>query len=239
METDVILVRPRYAGNVGSAVRAAANFAAARVVLVDPTCTLDDDDFVRMAMGGQELVEVSTAPTLAAAAANASLVVATTSGRARDPRPLLGPREVLAAVELASPCRLAVVFGPERGGLSHSELRTCGLLLSISTNPAFSVLNLGHAVAVVLASLQTDLRPALFRAPLDTCAPAAELAAAFAQLEAALSDSGFLDPANPSRVMDQLRRWLGRAIPTGREVTIMRGIASHIAFLDKRGKQGE
>jgi len=237
VEIDVVLVRSRYAGNVGSAVRAAANFDATRVVLVHPSCGLDEDDFIRMAMGANELVEVSTATSLAAAVADAGIVVATTSGRARDPRPLLGPDEVRAVVEMAGPDRLALVFGPERGGLSRSELRACGLLLSIATNPTFPVLNLGHAVAVVLAILRSDLRATAPRPPLDTCASSEELAAAFAQLENALADSGFLDPVNPSRVMDQLRRWLARAAPTAREVTIMRGIASHIAFLNTRSKQ--
>ena len=90
----VVLVRPRYAGNVGAAVRVAANFSVPEVVLVEPTCPLDDDpEFVRMAMGAEKLVAIASLPTLADAVADRQLVIGTTSTRNRDPRAIHTPAE--------------------------------------------------------------------------------------------------------------------------------------------------
>jgi len=227
----VVLVRPHYAGNVGAAVRAAANFGVRRLVLVAPRCHLEDPEFVKMAMGGQQRVEILEAPSLDAAVAGAQLVVATTSGRARDPRPLHTPEALRARMAAASPASVALVFGPERGGLSAAELRSCQILLTVPTAPEFPVLNLAQAVAVVLALLTPRPAPAPPRSPLDAPASAAEFGDALSHLTAALLETGFLDPQNPERVGGQIRRLLARAVPTSRELAILRGIASHLAYL--------
>ncbi len=232
-----VLVRPRYAGNVGSVVRVAANFGAERVTLVDPECSLEEPDLVRMAMGADRVVRVEVVPELAAAVVGADAVIATTSGRNRDPRGLGAPAEVRERVLRAGAASAALVFGSERGGLSNEELRRCEMLLTIPANPDFPVLNLAQAVGIVLAAfVGEDFSPAAPSDPLDAPAPPAEFAQAVEHVQEVLLASGFLNPENPSHVMDQLRRVLGRAVPTRREVAILRGIASHIAYLHGRSR---
>ncbi len=230
-EVAVVLVRPHYPGNVGAVVRVAANFGVRRVHLVAPQCTLEDPEFIKMAMGGQAHVELCRTASLPEAVASYQVAIATTSGRARDPRPLHTPTEAAAMLAQASPSTVALVFGPEGSGLSAEELSTCHLLLAVPTNPSFPVLNLAQAVAVVLALLAPVASSPPPRSPLDTPASAGDFAAAVDHLCRALLATGFLDPANPARVAEQLRRLLGRAFPTARELAILRGIASHLAYL--------
>ena len=234
-------MRPRYAGNIGGAVRAAANFGASEVVLVEPTCTLDDDpEFVRMAMGGDKIVALSSAPTLAAALAGAPAAIATTSTRHRDPRALHTPGEARERLRASGAHSTAIVFGPERGGLSRDELRQCHFAVAVPTNPAFPVLNLAQAVGVVLALLDLsgfDLR--VPSAPMDRAAPHEEFRAALDHLEEVLLASGYLDPQNPSRVTDQFRRWFGRTVPTGREVALLHALAAHVTYLLGRSARQE
>ena len=65
MKIRVVLVRPRYAGNIGAAVRVAANFGVPELVLVNPSCALEDDpEFIRMAMGGERMLALRSASTL-------------------------------------------------------------------------------------------------------------------------------------------------------------------------------
>lgn len=228
----VVLVRTLYAGNVGAALRAAANFAAAGVTLVGPRCDLDDPELIRMAMGAQGHVEVSSAATLAEALAPCDAAIATTSGRNRDSRHIHPPAEVRALLGERGARRIALVFGPERGGLTLGELRDCHLLMSVPTNPAFPVLNLAQTVAVSLALLSPA--PSAGRAPadpLDAPAPAVELRDALDHLAGALGRCGFLDPKNPHRVMDQIGRLLARSLPSSREAAILRGIAAEIERL--------
>lgn len=234
VEKRIVLVRPYYAGNVGSAVRVAANFGVGRVLLVAPLCSLEEHEFVKMEMGGSAHLTIETVATLEEAVADAQLVVGTSSGRSRDPRPLLTPAEVAARVSEAAPASLALVFGSERGGLSTDELRACQLLLTVPTNPAFPVLNLAQSVGIVLTALPSTSSPPAPRSSLDLPAEAGEFHAALSHLSAALLTTGYLDPVNPARVEDQLRRLLARAVPTRRELAIVRGIASHLTYLHGR-----
>ncbi len=238
MRLRIVLVRPRYAGNVGAAVRVAANFAVPELVLVDPECTLDDDpEFVRMAMGGERLVAISAAATLAEALAGVQVAVATTSTRNRDPRALHTPGEARERLASSAADTAALVFGPERGGLSREELRACHLTLAVPTNPEFPVLNLAQAVGiglVLLAAPAPAARPAAD--PMDDPATAAELKDALAHLEAVLLESGYLDRKNPARVTDQFRRWFGRTIPTRRELALLHALAAHVTYLLGRSR---
>jgi TrmH family RNA methyltransferase len=235
MEMRVVLVRPRYAGNLGAVLRVAANFGVSRVALVAPSVWMDDPAMGQMAMGADRLVEMSEHETLAAALDGVEVAVATTSARTRDPRAILAPAEVRARLAAAGVRRTAIVFGSERGGLDRRELRACQLSTAVPTRAEFPVLNLAQAVAIVLALL-TDGRFPLRSATdeRDAPAPGTELAEALAQLEATLLATGFLDPVNPARVMDQLRRLFGRALPTHREVAIVRGLAAHLDYMGGR-----
>jgi tRNA/rRNA methyltransferase/tRNA (cytidine32/uridine32-2'-O)-methyltransferase len=237
----VVLVRPRYAGNIGAAVRVAANFSAGEVALVETSWPKDDPEFVRMAMGGEKLVATTSWPTLAAAVADRQMVVATTSARKRDAPAICTPGEARRKVEEAAPETVALVFGPERGGLTREEMCCCHVVLHVRTSPAFPVLNLAQAVAIVLAAFAPDgSLPSPPRDPLDRLAPHEELEAAITQLQATLLASGYLDPNNPGRVVRQFRRWLGRSVPTSREVALLRALAAHIDYLRGRSRpQGD
>jgi len=230
-----VLVRPMYAGNVGAVTRAAANFGLDRLALVDPGCSLDEHDFLRMAMGAEQRVRVDVVPSLDAALAGIDVAVVTTSSRDRDVRSILTPEQVRERLREIAPASVAVVFGPERRGLSRDELHRCQLRCTVPTAAAFPVLNLAQAAAIVLAALASAGLPVPRPAnELDQPAPALEFDAALAHLQEALLAAGFLDAANPARVGNQLRRLLGRAVPTRRELAIVRALAAHVAWLWRR-----
>ena len=46
--------------------------------------------------------------------------------------------------------RVALVFGPEGNGLLNEELNMCDLLVSVPTWEGYPILNLSHAVAIIL-----------------------------------------------------------------------------------------
>ncbi len=232
MQIVPVLVRPLYAGNVGSAVRVAANLGLDQMLLVQPSCSTDENEFRQMAVGGIDRVRIRTAADLPAAVADFELVVATTSGRQRDPRGVVVPDQVRALLDERRPDRVAVVFGSERSGLSAEELRHCHVLCTIPSSPDFPVLNLAQAVAILLAAVVPGLPgPEPPRSPMDEVATADEFEAALGHLQDVLLETGFLDHDNPARVADQLRRMVGRAVPTSRELAILRGIAAHVRYI--------
>lgn len=232
METPVpVLVRPRYPGNVGAVMRATRNFGGRKLVLVASQANLSDLELARMAMGAEQEVEVLTYTNLAEAVGPFSMAVGFTSLRERDPRGVVSLWDLSAFVaEAGQPP--AFVFGPERGGLSREELALCSHLATIPTDPLFPVMNLAQAVAVALAfASRGQFSPPLPRSPEDLPASRQEVEQALAHLQEVLLASTFLDPHNPRRVFDQIRRVVGRGMPSGREVKILHALAAHIAFL--------
>lgn len=156
------------------------------------------------------------------------------SARPRDlGPPCLGVREAVQEL-LGRAMRgetVALVFGNETVGLSNDELQRCQAVVTLSTNPDFSSLNLGAAVQVLchelrMAALAGNEPPASgkvtpFTSPLATLD---EVEGFYAHLETFMVAAGFHDPRRPKRLMPKLRRLFGRVALEKDEINILRGI---------------
>ncbi|MGC9158054.1 MAG: RNA methyltransferase [Terracidiphilus sp.] len=154
---DVVLVSPRNPLNIGAAARAMANFGFEHLCVVSPFAPTWRE--ARSAVGAPELLaSARESATLAAAVAGCTLVLGTGTLTYRKPEqpvvllPDLAPR---LARELARGGRIALVFGPEKHGLTREDLSYCHLLVEIPTDPRQPSMNLGQAVAVCLYELAT------------------------------------------------------------------------------------
>ncbi|MEW6745999.1 MAG: TrmH family RNA methyltransferase [Planctomycetota bacterium] len=153
-EIRVVLQRPHGTANVGGAARAMANFGLTRLVLVAPHEPPIHPDALSWASGASHVLErAATVPTLEEALAETVLAVATTARprhlQARGDIRELAPR--IVAATRSGP--VAVVFGPERIGLSNDELALCQECAVIPAAPAHTSLNLAGAVLVVAHEL--------------------------------------------------------------------------------------
>ena len=68
--------------------------------------------------------------------------------------------------DLAQDQKIALVFGPERTGLTNEHINHCQWLVTIPSNPEFESMNLAHGCDRILRDLQTDGRAPLGR-PLE------------------------------------------------------------------------
>ena len=152
---DVVLVRPRNPLNIGAAARAMANFGFSHLSVVAPFAPTWRE--ARSAVDSQGvLVNAVESATLGEAVAGATLVVGTGSLQYRKPeQPVVVLPELAPLVnqELARGGRVALVFGPEKHGLTRDDLSWCHLLVEIPTDPGQPSMNLGQAVAVCLYEL--------------------------------------------------------------------------------------
>ena len=145
----------------------------------------------------------------------------------------LAPREAAAQL-LAAAARgpVALVFGNERTGLTNEELQRCHAAVHIPADPAFSSLNLAAAVQVLAYELRlaalagSGLSAAPAGEPDDPPATLAELEGYYEHLERTLVDIDFHKGRAPENIMRRLRRLYFRALPTRREVLVLRGILS-------------
>jgi tRNA/rRNA methyltransferase len=153
----VILVRPRNPLNMGAAARAMANFGFQHLAVVAPYAPHWRE--ARSAVGAPELLQnARETASLAEAVADCTLVVGTGTLTYRKAEQQVVQLPVLAPLvqrELARGGRVAVVFGPEKHGLTRDDLSYCHALVEIPTDVRQPSMNLGQAVAVCLYELSS------------------------------------------------------------------------------------
>jgi len=131
---------------------------------------------------------------------------------------------------------VALVFGPERSGLSNADLDLCHALVYIPSNPAYNSLNLAMAVQLIAYELRlalVDEQPS--SAPSHPPATVGDMHHFYEHLERVLLASGFLDAGNPRHLMRRLRRLFNRAKLDANELNILRGMLS--ALVPGSGKR--
>lgn len=236
----VVLSHPQHPGNIGAAARAMKTMGLSRLVLVNPR-QFPDPEATTRATGAADLLENATVcDSLDAALAGVIFVVAL-SARVREVGPPMttarsGVEELLAQ---AGAGEVAVLFGNETSGLANDEVMRCDRLLSIPTNAEFSSLNLGSAVQLLCYEIRVaalgDRLPATRATPFESPpATRGEVEGFFGQLERAMVDSAFMNPAQPKRLLPKLRRLFGRAGLEKDEVNILRGLLTALSPVSSR-----
>jgi tRNA/rRNA methyltransferase len=222
----IVLCRTSHPGNIGACARAMKTMGLARLHLVQPA-RFPDVEADAMASRATDVLEAATLnATLAQALAGTTFVVASTA-RPRDlSHAVLSPREAAARLAReAAAAPVALVFGAERTGLSAEEINQCSVISTIPANPAYSSLNLAAAVQIFAYEVQLAAMGRVL--PPEELPPAAlheEVERFYAHLEQTMIDIGFLDPDQPRRLMQRMRRLFARARLEKEEVNILRGI---------------
>jgi tRNA/rRNA methyltransferase len=187
---QVVLVSPRNPLNIGAVARAMANFGFRRLKVVAPFAPTWRE--ARSAVGAEELLQnAESTECLAEAVSACTLVIGTGTLTYRRPEqkvvllPLLAP---LVSQELARGGHVALVFGPEKHGLTREDLSYCQILVEIPTDPGQPSMNLGQAVAVCLYELAVGEGRAIGQkttpeAETRPCTEAAKAAAPSGRLE--------------------------------------------------------
>ena len=226
-----MLFEPTHPGNVGACARAMKTMGFHELVLVNPACDIDGQARARSSGALDVLLDARIVATLGDALEGCGYVLGASARRRRLSWPELNPRECAASVaQKPGDTPAAIVFGPERAGLTNAELDRCNALVYIPSNPDYNSLNLGMAVQVIAYELRmarnVDSRPDEFDAP---PASAEDVELFYQHLERVLLSSGFLNPDNPRTLMRRLRRLYNRAGLDQNELNILRGILSAVA----------
>jgi len=149
---EVVLVSPRNPLNIGAAARAMANFGFSRLAVA--TSYQENWREARSAVGAPDvLLNARSTESLGEAVTACTLVVGTGSLTYRKPDQRVVSLPDLPALvggELARGGRVAIVFGPEKHGLTREDLSHCHMLVEIPTDTRQPSMNLGQAVAVCL-----------------------------------------------------------------------------------------
>jgi len=226
----IVLVAPRNPLNIGAAARAMSNFGCTHLRLVNPYKVAFRE--ARSAVGAAKLLasarEYSSARE---AVADCSLVVGTTAVRHRELQHPLRRLEIgarLIKTKLAS-TRVALLFGPEKTGLSNEDLSHCHWLMHIPTRPEHISMNLGQAVAVCLYELARDAKVKLERAKARPAASAALDRISDSLLDA-LKVSGYVKPKLAASAELKIRRMVRRLHLTAEDAETFLGMLRQIRW---------
>ena len=155
MRAIVILVNPKYGGNVGAIARNMMNFGVDELRIVGNKEILNNEAYIRAVHAKNILNNAKFYDNLNDAIGDIDFVVGTSgavSGDRNLKRVPITPRE-LAEKHKTLDGKLGVVFGREDDGLSNKELELCDLFVSIPTSDEYPIMNLSHAVSVILYEL--------------------------------------------------------------------------------------
>ena len=227
MSLRVVLVRTHNPGNLGAAARAAKNFGA-ELVLLGPRAPLDHPDAVAFASGAEDFLrKVNVAAEWGELLDRAGSLVAMSSMRGRVSRGLPPPitfEEIRSSLRRGR--RVALVFGPERGGLTTEEMRQCDARLTIPTAAALPTLNVAQAVVAALALLYPFEAPRRSRGmpkPEERPAPSRDVRRLLASFKEILSSAGYPGRGHSKEVLAEIESFFRRGKPTSREVTLLLG----------------
>ncbi|KKZ13328.1 MAG: rRNA methyltransferase [Candidatus Synechococcus spongiarum SP3] len=233
----VVLVATAGPLNLGAVARLCANFAVQQLRLVAPRCDPHDPQALRMAVHAQDtLRNAPVFPTLDAALQDCGRVAACSARATAEPLPTAPPEQVMPWLLQPHPLPAALVCGREDHGLHNAELRRAGRLIRIATAPAYSSMNLSHAMAVVLAASEATsgaASPQARHAP-SPCGtgPLTDL---LEDAGALLLETGFLWPHTAVARMAKLEELVRRAEPSQAELALLRGMVRQLRWAARHG----
>ena len=237
----VVMVNTSLPANIGAAARALKTMGLGNLVLVDPQM-FPNADATALASGASDILHrARVVPTLQDAIADCKLVIGASARSRTIPWSMLDSRQAGELVRTESERHpVALVFGREDRGLTNEELQQCHYHVYIPSDSDYGVLNVAAAIQVIcyevrMAHLIAENRPTtdivqpasmpLPHAPWDEELVNAEDMEGFYQhFEAAMVESGFLDPDNPRQMPVRVRRMFNRMRLDRLEYNLWRGI---------------
>ena len=226
LDIRVVLVEPLYGGNVGSTARVMKNFGFSDLALVNP-CEMGGEARA-FAMHAREIMEnASVHSTIQDAVAGSNLVIAATGnpGVRVEKHIRMPPHSPKSVKQLLTgkSASVSILFGREDKGLSNDELKLCDIIMSIPTSPDYSSMNLSHSVAVVLYEL-SDLEAGSIK-----LAQHLDLDLMYGHITELLEEIDYPVHKKDKTIL-MIRRILGRARLTSREVQTIRGLIRRIQY---------
>jgi tRNA/rRNA methyltransferase len=230
-----VMVETSHPGNVGSAARALKTMGFGDLHLIQPKISgvAQMPEAIALASGAVDILETSQeSPNLESAVQDCALVLGLTSRDREFGPPVLSWQEgrPLIKAALHGKQRVALLFGPERTGLDNHHLSLCTHRVWLDANPLYPSLNLAQAMMVCAFTLRETLLADNVQNNVELV-EYADPAAVSAMLEhwrEGLEAIGYLDPANPKKLMPRLQALFARTRLHKEEIDLLRGIAKQM-----------
>ncbi len=152
MELKLIIVSPKYQMNVGYIARVTKNFGIDKLYFLNPRADIHGHKSIMYSKHAVDLLKQARVyKTFESAVADCDFVAGTTGIMRSNPRfdNMRTPERATAAMERQGG-KVALLIGRDDTGLSAEELGKCDIIVNISSNADYPVLNISHALAILL-----------------------------------------------------------------------------------------
>jgi tRNA/rRNA methyltransferase len=227
----IILVRPRNPNNIGAVARAMNNFGFKELIVVAPHPPVWNEA-IGAAVGAENVItNARVVASVREAVEDFSSVIGTVDRRRLEGQT---PQELVES--LGDDLRgLALLFGPEKTGLSNEDLSHCHKIVNIPTSPDCPSMNLGHAVAICcyeLSRIASNKPSALSTKELPVTNRDVELL--LNEIQSTLRQADFLSASNEERLKLEIRRSLLGYRINRRELALWLGALRRISHAIKK-----
>jgi len=235
-----VLVETSHPGNVGSAARALKTMGFRDLRLINPKVQsmASTPEAIALASGAIDVLAGSSeSHSLSKAVEGCALVLGLTSRDREFGPPALDwdTARILISDTVLGNGKVALLFGPERTGLDNEHLALCTHRVWLNANPDYPSLNLAQALMVCAYTLRDTLGDlneqqdnAVNREAIADLADPAAIAAMLEHWREGLEAIGYLDPANPKKLMPRLQALFARSRLHKEEIDLLRGIAKQM-----------
>lgn len=213
-------MEPKYQVNLGYIARISKNFGIRKLLLVNPRCDPKGRQAIKYSKHARDLLE-NAKVIKSIGKPDGSFIIGTTgiSHKAGDAFYNIYSLEKvrgMARRAASASKRVVLLMGRDDTGLSKDELRMCDATISLETGKDYPILNISHALAIILHGLSfVDRRSIMQNVYADP-----------AYQKRVLSLFDRLVDRNP-RIRDKnsvkmaFRHMIGRATPTRKEVNAL------------------
>ena len=234
---SIILVGPKFPGNVGAVARAMKVVGLKELRLVAP-CDFREREARLMAHGADELLlGAKTHRTLKGALRGKKVVIGTTNRHRHKHIPTHYLRECAEEISRTSDKNsVAILFGREDKGLLNEHLNECDYILKIPQAVKYPSMNLAQSVMVVCYELL--MAAGVEREYLPTLATRTQLDRMYAHVRNTIDVLGYgRRKLLPDSIMHYIRKILGRTTLTPTECSMIRGLCTQIEKSIPAGKR--
>lgn len=156
-DITIAVMAPKYQVNLGYIARVAKNFGVSKLAIINPRCKHTGKRAIMYSKHAAELLKNATV-LKSIGKLDADLLIGTTgtwhkSGASYynlyDPKLM----SKLARRAASSKKKIVVLLGRDDAGLEREEIKLCDAVVFIGTNPDYPILNISHALAILLYEL--------------------------------------------------------------------------------------
>jgi TrmH family RNA methyltransferase len=161
MKVKVIIVEPKYQINLGYIARTAMNFGVKRLHFVSPRADLKGKGARMYSKHGYPLLQgAKIYKSFDAATRDCDILLATSGiwrkGKTSYNKVLFAEDAVAKIGRMRGNGTVGLLIGRDDIGLKSEELDKCDILAYISTDPEYPILNISHALAIMLYLLKRE-----------------------------------------------------------------------------------